>query len=196
VTKHRSPHNRSSDAGFTALELLAGLVIIGIISAIAIPNIASMYKPLSTAVSSTTSQLTLIRSKAMASSRAYRIRPRYATAAAYPGGKPNDFIVQYNKDGGSCNQTNPDKWGFAPQFDFKLADRVILGNLSALGDGVCFDSRGIPKNTTGVDFVLFDEQRGSQARSSKISVNGTGGVSYKTYSTDDGTGTEIAGKKF
>jgi prepilin-type N-terminal cleavage/methylation domain-containing protein len=232
VTKHRSPHNRSSDAGFTALELLAGLVIIGIISAIAIPNIASMYKPLSTAVSSTTSQLTLIRSKAMASSRAYRIRPKSSdkdrTSGPYryaPVGKPNELIVEYNEEGGTCNQNDPSKWGAASQFDFKLTDRIVLGNLpvqiggsnagnylawdeTGISDpsgtapntdpvinaasnnnrkyGLCFDSRGIPRKT--VDFWLVDEQGGNRAKSARISVNGTGGVSYTTYSSASGTG--------
>jgi prepilin-type N-terminal cleavage/methylation domain-containing protein len=241
VTKHRSPHNRSSDAGFTAIELLAGLVIIGILLAIAIPNIASMYKPLSTAVSSTTSQLTLIRSKAMASSRAYRIRPKSddvdripaPNIYTYANKKPNELIVEYNKGGGTCNQNDPREWGAAPQFDFKLSDRIVLGNIpvqiggssasnylawdeTGVSDpdgsaptatdparnassnknskyGLCFDSRGIPRKT--VEFWLVDEQGSSQAKSAKISVNGTGGVSYTTYSNASGTGA-IPGNKF
>jgi prepilin-type N-terminal cleavage/methylation domain-containing protein len=221
----RPSNHPPSDDGFNVVELLVGLAIVGILTAIAIPSLSSFYKPLSIAVSSTTSQLTLIRSKAMASSRAYRIRPRFTTAAEYVNSKPNQFIVEYNKNGGSCNTEESTTtagvtiWNWAPasQLDFQLSDKVVLDNYVVLGGatqsnyldwdagttldprkGFCFDSRGMPRTFGGIistiTFRIKDELGNNVAKSANISINGTGGVSYTTYSSSNGTGP--LGQKF
>jgi prepilin-type N-terminal cleavage/methylation domain-containing protein len=85
--------------GFTLVEMLVVLVIGGIIMGIATPSLLSMNKPLRDGSLQMRSHLSLIRSKAISSSQAYRIRPKYPTTAEYKGEKyqatPHNFIVEY-----------------------------------------------------------------------------------------------------
>jgi prepilin-type N-terminal cleavage/methylation domain-containing protein len=85
--------------GFTLVEMLVVLIIAGIVMGIATPSLLSMNKPLRDGTQQMKSHLSLIRSKAISSSKAYRIRPKYPTTAEYRGEKyqqtPHNFIVEY-----------------------------------------------------------------------------------------------------
>jgi hypothetical protein len=99
-------------------------------------------------------QLSLIRSKAISGSRAYRIRPKYPTAAEYKGEKyqqtAHNFIVEYaancqvDRYGYGLSNVNPstdsnrpynvtypegrpDGWQAASQLDLDLPDSISVG---------------------------------------------------------------------
>jgi prepilin-type N-terminal cleavage/methylation domain-containing protein len=137
--------------GFTLIEMLATIALAGIIMGFALPSFLSLNKPLRDGSLEFKAQLSLIRSKAIASNQAYRIRPKYPTAAEYKGqayqGKPHNFIVEYaancqvTKYGYGLSSTNPstdpnrpynatypnglpDGWMAASQLDLDLPDAV------------------------------------------------------------------------
>jgi Tfp pilus assembly protein FimT len=196
-------HQNSSPQGYTMFELLALLLVVGIITAFAIPSLSGLYQPLRTAATSVESHLTLMRSKAMASTRAYRIRRDPATTDSAKA----RLIAEFSEDGGNCTKTES-RWAPAPQFNLELEGTMkstgaIFGTIP---NYLCFDSRGMPNqgviNTAGTevtwtpnsapDFVVVDPLAANQAKSAKIKVTGMGGVSIETYTTTDATGSAIA----
>jgi prepilin-type N-terminal cleavage/methylation domain-containing protein len=120
--------------GFTLIEMLATIVLAGIIMGFALPSFLSLNKPLRDGSLEFKAQLSLIRSKAIASNQAYRIRPKYLTAAeviaahpnrAYPRAA-NNFIVEY---AANCQVTKygagtPNGWMAASQLDLDLPGAV------------------------------------------------------------------------
>jgi prepilin-type N-terminal cleavage/methylation domain-containing protein len=144
--------------GFTLVEMLTVLIIAGIVMGIATPSLLSMNKPLRDGTQQMKSHLSLIRSKAISSSKAYRIRPKYPTTAEYRGEKyqqtPHNFIVEYAANcqvstyGYGLSKTNPstdpnrpynatypngqpDGWMTASQFDLDLPDAIGVAETPA-----------------------------------------------------------------
>jgi type II secretory pathway pseudopilin PulG len=138
--------------GFTLLEMIAILIVVGVISGFALPSLLSLNKPLRDGVSQFKSQLNLIRAKAISSNKAYRIRPKYPTTNEYIGDKNSvphpvrNFIVEYANncqvstygpglpkydgtktpvvgDPAFPNGT-PSGWDMASQFDLDLPPQV------------------------------------------------------------------------
>ena len=93
---------KPSSEGFTLVELLVVLIITGIVMGLAIPSLLALNKPLRDGTLQFKSHLSLIRSKAISTNQAYRIRPRYPTTAQYPAPNaqnsnlhtPHNFIVE------------------------------------------------------------------------------------------------------
>jgi prepilin-type N-terminal cleavage/methylation domain-containing protein len=137
--------------GFTLVEMIVVIVIAGIIMGFVAPSLLSLNKPLRDGSLQMKSHLSLIRSKAISSSQAYRVRPKYPTAAEYTGEKyqatPHNFIVEYAancqvteygyglaKDAASATSLRPynatyiggkpDGWMTASQFDLDLPDAI------------------------------------------------------------------------
>jgi prepilin-type N-terminal cleavage/methylation domain-containing protein len=140
--------------GFTLVEMLASLIVVGFIMGMAAPSLLSLNKPLRDGSLQFQAHLNLIRSKAISSNRAYRLRPKYATAALvqsahldpatsqpsrpYPQ-SANNFIVEsarncqvttYGK-GLPVDPTNatypngtPDGWQAASQLDLDLPTSI------------------------------------------------------------------------
>jgi prepilin-type N-terminal cleavage/methylation domain-containing protein len=122
--------------GFTLIEMVATLALAGIIMSFALPSLMTLDKPLRSGTFQFKNQLSLIRSKAISGSRAYRIRPRYPTAAEYRGqnyqGTAHNFIVEYAANCrvdryGSGSTGNPDGWQAASQLDLDLPDSIRVG---------------------------------------------------------------------
>jgi prepilin-type N-terminal cleavage/methylation domain-containing protein len=140
--------------GFTLVEVIVVIMLAGIITAIGIPSLLGLSKPLRDGSTQFKSQLSLIRSKAIGGNRAYRIRPKYPTTAAviashtdplssrptqaYPQAA-NSFIVEYAANcqtrtygtGLSANPANPtypngtpDGWQAASQLNIDLPAAV------------------------------------------------------------------------
>jgi prepilin-type N-terminal cleavage/methylation domain-containing protein len=117
--------------GFTLIEMIVILMIVGIISGFAVPSLLSLNKPLRDGVSQFKSQLNLIRAKAIASNKAYRIKPLYATRDEYYNAKtnpdkiPRNFTVEY---AANCNipvtSRGTTGWQSATQFDLDLPKDV------------------------------------------------------------------------
>jgi prepilin-type N-terminal cleavage/methylation domain-containing protein len=185
---------KSTSQGFTLVEMLVTLVVAGIIMGFAVPSLLSLNKPLRDGALQFKSQLSLIRSKAIASSRAYRIKPKFSTTAEYADGIARNFIVEY-----ASNCTAPENtatvlsWQAASQLDLDLPPNigitdVIPTTLSSgvptdlnwnSGKGICFDSRGIVATTT--KFILKDFRGDNRARIAVFEVNKVGNVDLTTY---------------
>jgi prepilin-type N-terminal cleavage/methylation domain-containing protein len=148
----RSPKYNSE--GYTLVEMLVVISIVGIILGLSVPSLLALNKPLRDGTLQFRSHLSLIRSKAISSNQAYRIRPKYPTAAQYRGERattyqntPHNFIVEHAANcqvntygpGLSSNplSTDPehpynpiypngtyDGWQAASQFDLDLPETV------------------------------------------------------------------------
>jgi prepilin-type N-terminal cleavage/methylation domain-containing protein len=152
----RPPTHNSQ--GFTLVEVIVVIMLAGIITAIGIPSLLGLNKPLRDGSLQFKSQLSLIRSKAIGGNRAYRIRPRFPTAAAVTASHTdplsgrqtqayqqaaNSFIVEYAAncqtttygDGLPANPANPtfpngtpDGWQAASQLNIDLPASVGVTN--------------------------------------------------------------------
>jgi prepilin-type N-terminal cleavage/methylation domain-containing protein len=198
----RSP--KSNSQGFTLIEMIVVLAIAGIIMGFAMPSLLSLNKPLRDGSLQFKSQLSLIRSKAISSNQAYRIKPKYITAAEYKGekyqGNPHNFIVEY---AANCQVTalgGTSGWQVASQLDLDLPEAIgvadtplpqVGGSAVAPADflkwDICFDNRGIAFQT--VSLTLKDFQANNRATSALISVSGVGSVDI---TTQDRSGTSIS----
>ncbi len=137
--------------GYTLIEMLAVVSMAGIIMGFAVPSLLSLNKPLRDGSLQFKSHLSLIRSKAISSSKAYRIRPKFPTTAEYTGQKfqntPHNFVVEYaancqvntygyglSKNGAAADANRPynptfpdgkpDGWMIASQFDLDLPEAI------------------------------------------------------------------------
>ena len=183
--------------GFTLVEMLTVIVLAGIIMGFALPSLLSLNKPLHDGSLEFKAQLSLIRSKAIAGSRAYRIKPKYLTAAEVTAAHPNraypqaanNFIVEY---AANCQVTaigGTNGWQSASQFDLDLPDAVGVASTPLpqvsgvnvtdfLNWSICYDNRGIAYKP--VSLTLQDFQGNNRAVSALISIVGVGSVDITT----------------
>jgi prepilin-type N-terminal cleavage/methylation domain-containing protein len=186
-----------SSQGFTLIEMIVTVMVAGILMAIATPSLLSLNKPLRDGSLQFKSQLSLIRSKAISSSKAYRIRPRFPTLAEYPDGVARNFVVEY---AGNCKVTasgGTNGWQAASQFDLDLPPNIGI----PVGDGtlpvadanylgwttnksICFDNRGILEYDA-TKIVLKDFQGFNKARLAHLELTKVGGVDINTYNSSN-----------
>jgi prepilin-type N-terminal cleavage/methylation domain-containing protein len=202
VTIRLPKHN---DRGYTLLEILVVVAIVGVVMGIATPSLLSLNKPLRDGTVQFKNQLNLIRSRAIASSQAYRIRPKYPTKAQFTGQIPNSFIVEYAANcrieayGPTASAILPDGWARASQLDFDLPSAVGIDGTATvaiqdipqtptpdpnLNWSICYDNRGITRQP--VTFTLKDFQGNNRAKTATISVQQIG---LATITTKDSAGT-------
>jgi prepilin-type N-terminal cleavage/methylation domain-containing protein len=200
----RPPQNHSQ--GFTLIEMIVTVMVAGIIAGIALPSFLSLSKPLRDGSLQFKSQISLIRSKAIASGKAYRIRPKFDTRDDYPDGIVRSFVVEYAKNckvlenGDFPPVTPPEvRWQMASQFDLDLPPNIGIPNtptsfsdpeindvstsLDWIGDSkrICFDNRGILDDTT-TKIILKDFQGFNKAKIAAITITKVGEVDVNTYS--------------
>lgn len=145
--------------GFTLVEMLASLIVIGFIMSMAAPSLLSLNKPLRDGSLQFQAHLNLIRSKAISSNRAYRLRPKFPTKAQYQGQNyqqtPHNFIVESARN---CQVTtsgfNPadttgrsDGWLVASQLDLDLPEAIGVADTPA-------PQVGVPAATPGTSFTI------------------------------------------
>jgi type II secretory pathway pseudopilin PulG len=184
----RSPKHNSE--GFTLIEMVAILIIIGVISGFALPSLLVLNKPLRDGVSQFKSQLNLIRAQAIASNKAYRIKPLYSTRAEYynaatnPDSIPRNFTAEY---AANCSASI---WTPASQFNLDLPKDVgiaateditgiptttplmtVSNNLTNLS--ICFDNRGLVSRS--MNFALKDFQSNHRAKITVFQILPVGG---------------------
>ncbi len=185
----RSP--KSNSQGFTLVEMLVSLIIIGIIMGITIPSFLWLNKPLRTGALQFKAQLNLIRSKAIASNRAYRLKSN-------PGSNPDgtrDFIVET-----ATNCRVPDLpvtgWQRASQLDLDLPKDIRITDIvttiadpptplpisNSLGTGICFDNRGIVATPTKL--ILKDFRGDNKAKIAMLDIGLLGDVDIYTYNSN------------
>jgi prepilin-type N-terminal cleavage/methylation domain-containing protein len=197
----RSPKYNSQ--GFTLVEMLVSLIIVGIILGIAFPSFLSLNKPLRNGSLQFKAQLSLIRSKAIASNRAYRIKPRFTSRAAYDDGIPRSFIVEQARN---CNVTTfgaiNNGWEGASQLDIDLPKNVgitdVVSNTfgtpsgpvtigNSLNWSICFDNRGVVDTASIRQLVLKDFSQTNRAEIAAFDVSKVGSVDIFTYSKNAST---------
>jgi prepilin-type N-terminal cleavage/methylation domain-containing protein len=182
--------------GYTLLEMLAVLSMVGIIMGFALPSLLSLNKPLRDGSLQFKSHLSLIRSKAISSNQAYRLRPKFPNRTDYPDGIPRNFIVEYAANCrvitmGAANNG----WEMASQFDLDLPANIGITDITSTtlpvigavsndlnwnsGAGICFDNRGIVDTSTRV--IVKDFRGDNIAKIALLDVNKIGNVDLTTY---------------
>jgi prepilin-type N-terminal cleavage/methylation domain-containing protein len=209
----RSPKHNSQ--GYTLLEMLAVTALVGIVMGLGLPSLISLKKPLRDGTSQFKSALGLVRSKAIASNQAYRIKPMYLTRAEYTGTDnpdiPNKFVVE---SAANCSVTAANGWTPASQFDLVLPNGVGITDSASTtlvvpaspsfsvtvsnslnwndGQGICFDNRGVVDRT--LRFILKDFQDNNQAKIALFNVTLIGGVEIATYDKNNISFVDSQGK--
>lgn len=196
-----------NDLGFTLIEMLVTIAVAGIIMGIATPSLMSLNKPLRDGSLQFKSQLSLIRSKAISSNKAYRLRPKFSTLAEYPDGKARNFVVEY---AANCrvpeNNVAPvaPRWQMASELDLDLPQNVGITDIATAtitnptgigavtnalnwngGKGICFDNRGLlffDATTATTRVILQDFRSNSKAKLALIDISKIGNVDINTYS--------------
>jgi prepilin-type N-terminal cleavage/methylation domain-containing protein len=201
----RSP--KSNSQGFTLIEMIVTLAVAGIIMGIAVPSFLSLNKPLREGSLQFKSQLSLIRSKAISSNKAYRLRPKFSTLAGYPDGKARNFVVEY---AANCRitATGTSGWQMASEFDLDLPSNVGIMSISSVnitspasigtvtnslnwnGGGICFDNRGLVDDPT-TRVVLQDFQGNNNAKLAVLDISKIGNVDIYTYKNVSASPTSI-----
>jgi prepilin-type N-terminal cleavage/methylation domain-containing protein len=182
--------------GFTLVEMLVVLAMAGIIMGFAVPSLLSLNKPLRDGSSQFKAHLNLIRSKAISSNQAYRLRPRFSTRAEYADSIPNRFIVEY---AANCKVTAlgtvNNGWEGASQFDLDLPANIGITDIGSTtlpigavsnslnwngGAGICFDNRGVVDNIT-TKVIIKDFRGDNKAKISLFDITKVGNVDITTY---------------
>lgn len=193
-----------NERGFTLIEMIVVLSIVGILGGIAAPSLLSLNKPLREGSSQFQSQLSSIRTKAISSNKAYRIRPRFGSFAEYTNGIANRFVVEYAENCSVAENdpavpVTPPRWQSASQFDLDLSTQVGINNNTitiatpdepsvvidpTLNWSICFDNRGIisgtPKNV-----ALRDFQSNNRAKVAAFITTRVGVTDIYTYDKDN-----------
>lgn len=193
----RSSHY--SYQGYTLIEMIATLVLAGIIAGFAVPSLLSLNKPLRDGAVQFKTQLSLMRSKAISSNQAYRIRPKFETRAEYENSIPRNFVVEYAANCKVNTLGGTNGWQAASQFDLDLPPNVGITDVATTNSisnslnwnsttwgattGICFDNRGIVDNT-GTKIVLKDFRGDNRAKVAIIEIGKVGSVDITTYDSN------------
>jgi prepilin-type N-terminal cleavage/methylation domain-containing protein len=200
---------KHSSQGFTLIEMVVILGIVGIIAGLAVPSLLTLNRPLRDGVSAFKGHLGLIRSKAISSNQAYRIKPLYLTRAEYHNDKtnpqniPRNFAVEYAANCSITTRGGTNGWKVAPQFDLDLPENVgitdnSITNLPSytsvsndLDWSICFDNRGLASLykagaiSLQMPFIIKDFQGNHRAKIALFDISQVGGVDIYTYDSSN-----------
>ena len=143
----------ASNAGLSLIEIVVTIALLGLLAAFAAPAIKFGTNPLKDTSERISANIKLARSKAMAQTAAYRIRPLSV----------NQFIIEH------ANTCKDATWTTASAF---VAEDLALDNptalVSAMVDGasvsntdwnICFNSRGTMDKTVKLTIKDVDTNR-------------------------------------
>jgi prepilin-type N-terminal cleavage/methylation domain-containing protein len=123
-----------NNKGFTLVELLVVIAVIGILSALAIPSLLNLYNPLKNAASLVDTKMNEMKMMGRADrSRTYCIRPKYPLVSDYPNGIVNQFVGMsgiYSATGNFLGTRTE------PRLDFELPDGIRLSSYFIFGNSI------------------------------------------------------------
>ena len=182
--------------GFTLIEMLVVISIVGIVMGFAAPSLLALNKPLRDGTSQFKSALALLRMKAISGNQAYRLKPKYSTRAEYDGGIPHNFVVEYAQNCRVTTTGGTNGWQAASQFDLDLPLNVGITDIASstfgtpsgtvtidndLSWNICFDNRGIVDTTSKQQLVIKDFQGNNRAKIAAFNISLVGSVDIFTY---------------
>jgi prepilin-type N-terminal cleavage/methylation domain-containing protein len=128
-----------STQGFSLLELLVILAVIGILAGVAALSLNRLENPLNTASSTTAGLLKQARAKAMATTSGYRV-------------KPDDNQKLNVQSAINCSVTTSTDWTDEPSLTLELPKEVTINT----GWSTCFNSRGLSTNAQTLTLTHTD----------------------------------------
>ena len=188
--------------------MIVTIAVAGILMAIATPSFLSLSKPLRDGSLQFKSQLSLIRSKAISSNKAYRIRPKFSilNLTNYPDGRARNFIVEFAANCKVIALGGTSGWQRASQLDLDLPPNIGITDVASsnvalpagsvtldnsLAWDICFDNRGILDSASRKKLILKDFQGFNKAEIAVVDISTVGGIDLFTYPKNDTTTTLV-----
>jgi len=125
------------ERGFSLLEMLATLSLMGVLSAIAVSNIKELDDPLKNATAEAIGFMKQVRARAISTTSAYEIYPTSTTS----------IVTRYSN---ACSDAVGDKTA-DPKVVLGLPDGAFLSDTNW---SICFSSRGFPDGN--IQIVMED----------------------------------------
>jgi prepilin-type N-terminal cleavage/methylation domain-containing protein len=184
---------KKTDSGFSLVELLVVLLMMGLLMALAIPSFLGIKKPLRQSVESIKAQINLIALKSRATGKAYRMVPS----------SPKQLKIQ---SGANCDIPTS-QWNEQSNLTIDLSENTALSDTPLpiydnpttistapqyLDWSICFDRQGrVAKATT---FTVKDIRGDNRARTARIEMNKVGIDSISTFDVSGGKIPELDGE--
>jgi prepilin-type N-terminal cleavage/methylation domain-containing protein len=188
--------HRSADSGFSLIEIMVVLIMMGILAAIAAPSFLSQKQSMRKAISSTTTLLKTVNLTARANSgNPYRITTGSRTTSE---GTYQYFKVE-TEVAGICDLPraagDTPKWKEDPVKELALPTGIGIVNFPTLAttNGICFDGRGATyrgaASNTPITFDLVDtnsaNNKGSKAVKVTFNISAVGDITAQAYDKND-----------
>ena len=138
----------TSQTGFSLIELLVALALLGVLCTVAVTNIHTLENPLVSTSSNMSHYFRLVRVRAIAQTRSIRIAPGSA----------------YHLEAGTASNCEAETFEPLSELDFDLDEDVRLGSTDW---SVCFTQRGLVHQA--VAFVLTGD---NGSRTVEIALGG------------------------
>jgi type IV fimbrial biogenesis protein FimT len=185
--KYHDRRTQTTSSGFTLIESLVAIGLLGVLAAIAAPNIMAMgSRPLPDSTNKLVGQIRLARAKAISQTSAYRLRPEVInTSDPDLNNRQTRWVIQRAS---SCNSTT---WGTDASFteeDVTSSKRIELIQSKLNGVVIddndpdriakmtfCMNSRGTIHENKTLEFTLRYRE-GSAGPSQRLEIFPGGSV--------------------
>jgi prepilin-type N-terminal cleavage/methylation domain-containing protein len=203
--------SQNRESGFSLIEITFVMVIMAILAAISVPSMLRMYSPMRSAAQQVESGLKTVRTRAISSGNAFRIRP---AGNNDPSGRAAGkyLVVEYavNTAGATATPSTingsvpncPTSATSAANYNWRQAqlgnDDVRLPNEIEVVQGrntgqfnweICFDRQGLATVNTNVTngITLQNVNGNDRTRWIEVVVTAVGQINTRTYTKDPGS---------